>query len=326
MGLVEDLSDLDAEGQEALGKALADAAFTIAVTGIDSIVTDIELRVWKVRTEAGPRSFETRLGSWPRKLEGGGVLIQDVAEDLYHIRDTAALDEALEELSKKVKEVSETEQKVVDAIKTKIDGDQQACLNALSNIQQGVTCYLASAFADKNTSVESTKIVVTVSRDKVGAELDKCMDFYDAACLVGTGTALSGDVTVSDDSFTTKKEKWGEFCEDLKAVFGDADKKETRYELLINNFKPYDFDFFPTKSLFDTAKDTLSDFAGDVKDFFSLKARLLLGEDDVELKASASSGEDVVSFGTESGVDKPKVGSSSILSIIAITMIGMLIK
>ena len=255
-----------------------------------------------------------------KKLEDDNGELSDSFNILEDMSST------LEELSKKVKEVSETEQKVVDAIKTKIDGDQQACLNALSNIQQGVTCYLASAFADKNTSVESTKIVVTVSRDKVGAELDKCRDFYDAACLVGTGTALSGDVTVSDDSFTTKKEKWGKFCEDLKAVFGDADKKETRYELLINNFKPYDFDFFPTKSLFDTAKDTLSDFAGDVKDFFSLKARLLLGEDDVELKASASSGEDVASFGAESGVDKPKVGSSSILSIITVTMIGMLIK
>ena len=51
-----------------------------------------------MRTKAGPRTFETRLGSWPRKLEGGGVLIQDVAEDLYHIRDTTALDEASQKL------------------------------------------------------------------------------------------------------------------------------------------------------------------------------------------------------------------------------------
>jgi len=94
VALVESPEKLDGASGEALTKALADAAFLIDVTGIDSIVTDIELRVWKVRTEAGPRTFETRLGSWPRKLEGGGVLIQDVAEDLYHIRDSAALDEA----------------------------------------------------------------------------------------------------------------------------------------------------------------------------------------------------------------------------------------
>ena len=51
-----------------LTRALADAAFVIAVTGIDSIETDIDLRIWKVRTSAGGRTFETRLGSWPRKL------------------------------------------------------------------------------------------------------------------------------------------------------------------------------------------------------------------------------------------------------------------
>ena len=98
VALVEDPAALDPESGEALSRALADAAFVIEVTGIDSIETDIDLRIWKVRTGAGPRTFETRLGSWPRKLEGGGVLVQDVAEDLYHIRDTAALDEASQKL------------------------------------------------------------------------------------------------------------------------------------------------------------------------------------------------------------------------------------
>jgi hypothetical protein len=98
LGLVGDPSALDPESRAALKTALGDAAFTIGVTGIDSIVTDIELRVWKVRTEAGPRTFETRLGSWPRKLDTGGVLIQDVAEDLYLIPDAGALDEASQKL------------------------------------------------------------------------------------------------------------------------------------------------------------------------------------------------------------------------------------
>ena len=90
--LVDNPADLDPLSREALGKALSDAAFTIVVTGIHSITTDIDLRLWKVRTAAGPRTFQTRLGSWPRKLDTGGVLIQDVAEDLYHIPDVDKLD------------------------------------------------------------------------------------------------------------------------------------------------------------------------------------------------------------------------------------------
>ncbi|MFP6872707.1 MAG: DUF1854 domain-containing protein [Verrucomicrobiales bacterium] len=92
VGMVENPADLDAPARAAIETALADAAFTIKVTAIESIENDIDLRIWKVVTAAGSRTFETRLGSWPRKLEDGGVLIQDVAEDLYHIEDINALD------------------------------------------------------------------------------------------------------------------------------------------------------------------------------------------------------------------------------------------
>ena len=92
VGMVENPADLDAAAREILEAALADAAFTIKVKAIESIENDIDLRIWKVVTAAGSRTFETRLGSWPRKLEDGGVLIQDVAEDLYHIEDVNALD------------------------------------------------------------------------------------------------------------------------------------------------------------------------------------------------------------------------------------------
>ena len=90
--MVENPSDLDAPGHAALSTAIADAAFTIKVTAIESISNDIDLRIWQVLTSSGSRTFETRLGSWPRKLEDGGVLIQDIAEDLYHIENANALD------------------------------------------------------------------------------------------------------------------------------------------------------------------------------------------------------------------------------------------
>lgn len=90
--MIEDPASLNAERQAALSSAIADAAFTIKVTSIEAINNDIDLRIWQVVTSSGPRTFETRLGSWPRKLEDGGVLIQDIAEDLYHIENVDALD------------------------------------------------------------------------------------------------------------------------------------------------------------------------------------------------------------------------------------------
>ena len=90
--MIEDPDGLDGEGQAALSSAIADAAFTIKVRAIEEIRNDIDLRIWKVVTDSGPRTFETRLGSWPRKLEDGGVLIQDIAEDLYHIENVDAMD------------------------------------------------------------------------------------------------------------------------------------------------------------------------------------------------------------------------------------------
>ncbi len=68
LALVEDPAALDATSRAALTAAHADAAFTIAITAIDSIHTDLDLRLWKVQTATGPRTFQTGLGSWPRQL------------------------------------------------------------------------------------------------------------------------------------------------------------------------------------------------------------------------------------------------------------------
>jgi hypothetical protein len=46
-----------------------------------------------VATRQGPRSFQTRRDDWPRRLTTGGVLINDVAGDLYHIPDPSILDD-----------------------------------------------------------------------------------------------------------------------------------------------------------------------------------------------------------------------------------------
>jgi hypothetical protein len=96
--LVRDLAELDAESRAALGAALVAAGFVFAVTRVLAIEEEVELRHWRVETRQGPRAFQTRLDDWPRAVPRGGLLIRDVAGDLYHIADPARLDRKSREL------------------------------------------------------------------------------------------------------------------------------------------------------------------------------------------------------------------------------------
>lgn len=91
---VVDAALLDAESRKALEAALSLAGFTFAITGIDSIQEDFELRVWKVRTAQGKRTFQTELDAWPEALPGGGWLLRDVTGDLYRFPPVDKLDPA----------------------------------------------------------------------------------------------------------------------------------------------------------------------------------------------------------------------------------------
>lgn len=92
VALVPDVRTLDPSSREALEGALAEAGFILEVEGIDEMEEEVEIRTWRVRTRQGPRSFQTRRDDWPREVPGGGVLVRDVAGDLYHIADPARLD------------------------------------------------------------------------------------------------------------------------------------------------------------------------------------------------------------------------------------------
>ena len=90
--LVAEPRALDAESRAALQAALAAAGFVFAITRVTEIEEEVEIRTWRVATRQGARTFQTRLDEWPRPLPGGGLLIRDVAGDLYRIDDLAALD------------------------------------------------------------------------------------------------------------------------------------------------------------------------------------------------------------------------------------------
>ena len=95
---VRDPADLDQRSRAALERALAVAGFVFEVTRVLEIDEEVEIRHWRVETEQGPRAFQTRLDDWPRTLPHGGLLIRDLAGDLYHLVAPERLDRESREL------------------------------------------------------------------------------------------------------------------------------------------------------------------------------------------------------------------------------------
>ena len=88
---------------EELGVPMSAVGLFFLVTAVvrssfEGYAGDLSDRLGRVRlmvlgqTARGARRFLTHLDSWPRELEGGGILIEDVSEDLYLVRDPGALD------------------------------------------------------------------------------------------------------------------------------------------------------------------------------------------------------------------------------------------
>src|SRR6185312_8604829 len=89
---VRDPADLDVRSRVALEAALAVAGFVFEITRVLEIEEEVEIRRWRVETRQGPRTFQTRLDDWPRTLPHGGLLIRDLAGDLYHLVEPKQLD------------------------------------------------------------------------------------------------------------------------------------------------------------------------------------------------------------------------------------------
>jgi hypothetical protein len=98
VALVEDPATLAPESRSALEQALAEAGFVLEVLRVIAIDEEVEIRQWKVETKHGPRSFQTHLDDWPRVLPKGGLLIRDVAGDLYFLARPQEMDRRSKEL------------------------------------------------------------------------------------------------------------------------------------------------------------------------------------------------------------------------------------
>ena len=98
VALVEDPAGLDEISRQALEQALSEAGFVLDVTHVVDVEEEVEIRQWTVETRQGSRSFQTHLDAWPRLLPGGGLLIRDVAGDLYRLREPAKMDKRSRDL------------------------------------------------------------------------------------------------------------------------------------------------------------------------------------------------------------------------------------
>jgi hypothetical protein len=98
LALIADPGELDAESRLVLEEALVEAGFVLEITGVSGIEEEVEIRHWTVTTRQGARAFQTRLDDWPHALSGGGLLIRDVAGDLYHVAAPERLDAKSREL------------------------------------------------------------------------------------------------------------------------------------------------------------------------------------------------------------------------------------
>lgn len=98
VALIRDLDELNEESRSALRKALDISGFAFEITHLVEIEKDFELRRWKVETRQGSRRFVTKLEDWPRVLEDGRILIEDLAGDVYVIPDRHQLDRKSQQL------------------------------------------------------------------------------------------------------------------------------------------------------------------------------------------------------------------------------------
>ncbi len=92
VALVRDLTDLPHTGQRALGTALLEAGFVLVIDAVLDVDEEIEIRKFRVRTAKGIRNFQTFRDEWPEEMPDGGLMIKDVAGDLYLVPNPASLD------------------------------------------------------------------------------------------------------------------------------------------------------------------------------------------------------------------------------------------
>lgn len=94
IALIEDLDEMDSESADLVREALRETAFVMQIETVLSIQEEFEVRTWDVETKQGRRKFQTKRDAWPQTLPDGGLLIRDIAGDLFFIASPHNMDPA----------------------------------------------------------------------------------------------------------------------------------------------------------------------------------------------------------------------------------------
>lgn len=92
VALIPSLDDIDGETRAVLESALQEAAFAFEITSVNTVRKEFEIRQWDVQCAQGPRVFQTKSDEYPQILPPHGLLITDVAGDVYVVQDWTTLD------------------------------------------------------------------------------------------------------------------------------------------------------------------------------------------------------------------------------------------
>lgn len=279
------------------------------------------------------------------KLEADNADFADALSG-YEAMYTAMIDLQVEILT-----AAGATQEIIDAATAEVESDKEKCVMAYSTIQQGMTCYAASAAASDNVSSDS-EIVININTANAGATLQACNKLVGFTCMFTAGVTVEADTdaSISNEGFDFENEtRYKDACTNLQSMKDctTTDCTNSAYDIFINTFfSPYDYTVFPSEEIADkiakmydnareiiekamekagestttetsTSTETKSSLLGQAAKRRFVKRQLAkrkLADKSTVSAKSSTTGADVVTYGGNSGVDKVESGSTYVFS------------
>jgi len=92
LGMIKNLDELDKDARKLLEEELRKRYFTPLIREIKSISDKFGVVEWEVETDRGPKKFITRSLHDSLKESGTGLIVTDMENNRYEIRDHSQLD------------------------------------------------------------------------------------------------------------------------------------------------------------------------------------------------------------------------------------------